>query len=128
MQFLLDMHTFLWFAEGSPRLFHRALDFIQDTGHELLLSEASIWEMAIKASLGRLELRIPLSEFVEGRLSQSSIRLLEIRPKHVYQILDLPFHHRDPFDRLLAAQCLVEDLQLIGADPVFDTYGVRRDW
>ena len=128
MRLLLDTHTFLWFAAGSSRLSPIARRHIEDPSHEVLLSIVSLWEMAVKISLGRLDLGEPMVEFVEKQVALSSIELLEIRPRHVYMTAELRFHHRDPFDRLLAAQCVVEGLDLVSADGVFEEYGVRRVW
>ncbi len=125
---LLDTHVFLWFAAGSPRLSSDARELIEDARREVWLSIASIWEMGIKVGLGRLELGGPMGEFVDAQLALSAIKLLEIRPQHVYALTELPYHHRDPFDRLLAAQCIVEKLDLVSADEVFEEYGVQRVW
>ena len=128
MRLLLDTHAFLWFVEGSARLSKSAKDHIEDQSHDLLLSIASLWEMAVKISLGKLHVPQPFAEFMQSHLALSSIELLEIRPQHTYAVADLPFHHRDPFDRLLAAQCLSEGLTLISSDGVFEEYGVERVW
>ena len=128
MRLLLDTHTFLWFAAGSSRLSPIARRHIEDPSHELLLSIVSLWEMAIKISLDRLDLGEPMGECVEKQLPLSSIVLLEINPRHVHVTADLKFHHRDPFDRLLAAPCIVDDLDFVSADGVFEEYGVRRVW
>ncbi|MCK4659487.1 MAG: type II toxin-antitoxin system VapC family toxin [Phycisphaerae bacterium] len=128
MRLLLDTHTFLWFAAGSSRLSPIARRHIEDPSHELLLSIASLWEMAIKISLDRLDLGEPMAEFVEKQVALNSIELLEISLRHVCITAELQFHHRDPFDRLLAAQCIVDDLDLVSADGVFEEYGVRRVW
>ncbi|MBI1825490.1 MAG: type II toxin-antitoxin system VapC family toxin [Planctomycetes bacterium] len=128
MRLVLDTHTFLWFVEGSARLSAKARDHIEDSDNEILLSIASLWEMAIKISLRRLDAPHPFADFIQSQLELSSIQLLEIRPQHTYAIANLPFYHRDPFDRLLAAQCLSEGLILISSDGVFEKYGVERLW
>jgi PIN domain nuclease of toxin-antitoxin system len=128
MRLLLDTHAFLWFMEGSARLSKSAKDHIEDQSHDLLLSIASLWEMAVKISLGKLDVPRPFAEFMQSHLALSSIGLLEINPQHTYAVPDLPFHHRDPFDRLLVAQCLSEGLTLISSDGVFEKYGVERVW
>jgi PIN domain nuclease of toxin-antitoxin system len=84
--------------------------------------------MAVKISLGKLDVPQPFAEFMQSHLALSSIGLLEIRPQHTYVVPDLPFHHRDPFDRLLAAQCLSDGLILLSSDVVFEKYGVERVW
>lgn len=128
MRLLLDTHAFLWFVAGDGRLSKSARDHIEDQSHELLISIASLWEMAVKVSLGKLDVPRPLAEFVQSHLALCSIGCLEIIPQHTYAVAELPFHHRDPFDRLLAVQCLSEGLSLVSADPVFEKYGVRRVW
>jgi PIN domain nuclease of toxin-antitoxin system len=128
MRFLLDTHAFLWFIEGNARLSNTGKDHIEDQSHDLLLSIASLWEMAVKISLGKLDLPQPFAEFMQSHLALSAIGLLEISPQHTYAVADLPFHHRDPFDRLLAAQCLSDGLTLISSDGVFEKYGVERVW
>jgi PIN domain nuclease of toxin-antitoxin system len=128
MRFLLDTHAFLWFIEGNARLSNTGKDYIEDQSHDLLLSIASLWQMAVKISLGKLDLPQPFAEFMQSHLALSSIGLLEISSRHTYAVADLPYHHRDPFDRLLAAQCLSEGLTLISSDAVFEKYGVERVW
>ena len=105
-----------------------AKSHIEDATHELALSVASLWEMAVKISLGKLEAPQPFAAFVQSQLAQSSMTLLDIRPEHALAVADLPFHHRDPFDRLIAVQCLSEGLTLISSDRVFEVYGVDRVW
>jgi len=128
MRLLLDTHAFLWFVEGSARLSETAKDHIEDDRHDLFLSIASLWEMAVKISLGKLDVPRPFAEFMQSHLALSSIGLFEVSPHHAYAIADLPFHHRDPFDRLLAVQCLSDGFTLVSADGVFEEYGVQRVW
>ena len=105
-----------------------ARQIIQDPANDILLSIASIWEMAIKVSIGKLTIAQPLDLFLPSQLQQNSIALLEINLRHVLAVNNLPFHHRDPFDRLLAAQALIDQLEFLSADAVFDVYGVTRQW
>lgn len=128
MRLLLDTHALLWFALADTRLSSHAKELIEDPHDELHFSAASIWEMAIKARLGRLELGEPLGVFVTRQLDLIGIRLLPIEPSHIFRTVELPLHHRDPFDRMLAAQCLCEAMRVVSTDSVFDAYGVRRDW
>ena len=128
MRLLLDTHVFLWFVEGSTRLSKSAKDHIEDQSHDLLLSVASLWEMAVKISLGKLDVPQPFAEFMQSRLALSSIGLLEISPQHTYAVADLPFHHRDPFDRLLVAQAQLEKLALLTTDPLIAAYEVETIW
>ncbi len=128
MRVLLDTHTFIWFVESNPRISAKAVKLIEDKHTEALLSLASIWEMAIKISTGKLQFSQPLDLFVPRQMQLNGIARLAIAPDHAYAVARLPFHHRDPFDRLLAAQSLVENIPLISADPLFDPYGVNRIW
>lgn len=96
-------------------------------GTELILSVASVWELAIKASLGKLTLPAPLHEYVEEKVA-AGLRVLPVEWPHAAAVVDLPFHHRDPFDRLIIAQALTERLPVVSGDPAFRAYGVRVVW
>ncbi len=128
MKLLLDTHSFLWFISGDPRLSLTARTLIEDTRNEAFLSVASLWEIAIKISLGRLQLTQPLEVLIPQQLSLNQIGLLGITISHVAQVAALPFHHRDPFDRLLVAQALVDRMALVSQDPALDAYGLTRFW
>jgi PIN domain nuclease of toxin-antitoxin system len=128
MNLLLDTHTFLWFILGDPQLSARAKDLIEDTRNEKWLSVASVWEMAIKVSVGKLTLHQPFDILLTDQLQRNGIELLPITLPHLFQVATLPFPHRDPFDRLLIAQSLVEKMPCVSADAVFDNYGVTRLW
>lgn len=128
MNLLLDTHTFLWFIDGSARLSPSARELIEDQGNAKLVSSASLWEMGLKISLGRLELAQPFEELIPAQMRMNGFGLLPLRVPHIAKIISLPFHHRDPFDRLLVGQCLVEGLSLVRADPAFDKYSVHRLW
>lgn len=127
-RYLLDTHCFIWLAVDDPRLTDAARSCVAESENQLFLSVASVWEMAIKKSLGRLELKISLRDFVEHQLGALATQLLEIRSEHALLVEGLPFHHRDPFDRLLVAHAIRENLTVLGADSSFDKYGVRRVW
>ena len=128
MKVLLDTHAFLWFIEDSPKLSAAARSVIEDGLNTPLLSVASLWEMAIKISLGKLVLTEPFETMVPEQLDLNGIDQLGIDFEHVTRVSKLPFHHRDPFDRLLVAQALVEELPIVSADSSLDAYGVRRLW
>jgi PIN domain nuclease of toxin-antitoxin system len=128
VKLLLDTHTFLWFIAADPHLSAPARTVIEDGGNEVYLSVASLWEMAIKVSLGKLTLGQPFDVLIPDQLARNSIELLGITVAHTAQVVTLPFHHRDPFDRLLIAQALVGSIPIVGADAVFDAYGVTRIW
>jgi PIN domain nuclease of toxin-antitoxin system len=125
---LLDTHAFLWWAEDSPRLSAKARRAIGRPEEACYLSLASCWEMAIKVSLGRLKLSASVDRFIAAQMAANGIQALGLHLPHVARVAALPFHHRDPFDRLLAAQALVEGLSIVSADPVFKRYGVPRIW
>jgi PIN domain nuclease of toxin-antitoxin system len=124
---LLDTHAFLWFITDDDRLPPRARAAIVESD-DALVSVASCWEMAIKASLGKLMLSAPVDRFLAEQLAENNFELLHIELAHVTRVASLPWHHRDPFDRLLAAQALDEGLPIVSADPVFRKYGVKRRW
>jgi PIN domain nuclease of toxin-antitoxin system len=126
MAVLLDTQAFLWWVTDDRRLSRRAARAI--AGTDCLLSVASCWEMSIKASLGKLSLPGTVDRFVQEQLEVNGFSLLAISLEHVGRVAALPFHHRDPFDRLLAAQALADDLSVVSADPVFRRYGVTRVW
>lgn len=128
MKLLLDTHTFLWFIGGDGKLSSMARSLIEDPGNERFLSIASTWEMAIKVSIGRLQFAQPFQDFVSQQISLNDISLFNITLDHLAAIASLPFHHRDPFDRLLVAQSLVEKIPVISVDTAFDAYGVTRLW
>ena len=128
MQILLDTHTFLWFIRGSLQLSPKARKMIEDTANDVFLSIASPWEGGIKVSTGKLTLGRPVDEFFEERMRLNKIALLPITLAHIARVSALPFHHRDPFDRMLIAQSLADSIPLVSADAAFDAYGVQRFW
>jgi PIN domain nuclease of toxin-antitoxin system len=128
MRLLLDTHTFLWWVGDSAKLSRKARRAIADPSNECLFSLASCWEMAIKLSLGKLRLDVSLETFVPEQLMKNRFAILEIGFRHIARVAVLPFHHRDPFDRLLAAQSLEERLPIVTADPSFAKYRAKRIW
>ena len=128
MKLLLDTHTLLWIVTRDRRLSKTARQLFLDTSNAVFLSIASIWEIAIKKSLNRLTLSGTLAEFVNEHIIGNAIGLLNIRLEHIYQVESLPFHHRDPFDRLVVAQALTEKMPILSADASFDYYPVKRIW
>lgn len=128
MRLLLDTHAFLWFIMGSPNLSARAHALIEDEANERFLSAASLWEMAIKLSTGKLTLSAPFDVLIPRQLGLNGIELLNIEVTHAAVISTLPFHHRDPFDRLLVAQAIVENMPIVSVDTAFDMYAVKRLW
>lgn len=127
MRILLDTHALLWYHGGDRRLSKAARAAIEDRDAELVLSAASVWEMAIKASLGRLRLPTTVSGYVAEKVRQG-YRPLSVSAVHAARVEELPWHHRDPFDRLLAAQALTEGCPVITRDRVFRKYGIEMVW
>ena len=127
MTFLVDTHAFLWFVTGDSKLSRRARESLEDADAEWCVSAATVWEIAIKSSLGRLTLPAPAAEYLAGMLQQG-VRMLAIEWQHAAAVERLPFHHRDPFDRLLVAQAQAERLTVVTHDRVFRRYGVSVVW
>jgi len=128
MNVLLDTHAFLWFVQDDPKLSNAARALIESGETRPFLSIASLWEIAIKMSLGKLELTQPYEEFIPQQLAANGIGILNITIEHTAAVASLPFHSRDPFDRLLVVQSKIEEMTLVSADPAFDTYDVKRVW
>ncbi len=128
MKVLLDTHALLWFLAGSSRLGTAALAVINDPANTLFVSPASLWEISIKDSLGKLALPLPFEQLFPSRLDASGILILPILMPHLHAHRSLPFHHHDPFDRLIISQALTDDLTLISCDSEFSAYGVKLLW
>jgi PIN domain nuclease of toxin-antitoxin system len=128
MRVLLDTHTFLWMGDSPERLGERARETLLDPSHNFGLSIASVWELAIKVSLGKLTLAGSLEALVKAGLAHPRIDLIPIELAHVLRVQELPRHHRDPFDRLLVAQALTGAMPIVSRDEALDAYGVLRIW
>jgi PIN domain nuclease of toxin-antitoxin system len=128
MRLLLDTHALLWFVWGHANLSATARSLISDPKNTLLLSAASLWEIAIKVSIGKLTLAGPYDVFMNQAILTTGLGILPIEVRHGAVLVGLPLHHRDPFDRLLVAQAAVEKIPLLSADPVFDAYPITRIW
>jgi PIN domain nuclease of toxin-antitoxin system len=128
LRVLLDTHAFLWFIAGDARLSAFARTTIETADTERFLSTASLWEIAIKASLGRMMLKLSIPQLVTEHVESNAIQLLDIKPAHLDALITLPFHHRDPFDRLLIAQAQAENLSLLSCDSSFANYAVTCLW
>ncbi|MEH1864049.1 MAG: type II toxin-antitoxin system VapC family toxin [Nostoc sp.] len=126
MRQLLDTHIFIWFVMGDPRISVSMRSQIENNDN--LLSIASVWEMAIKHSIGKLNFGLTFDEFIEQQIIRNGIELLPITIDHITVVATLPLHHRDPFDRILIAQSIVENIPLLSADKIFDLYPIRRLW
>ncbi len=124
MRVLLDTHVLVWYLEGNTNLSRSQRELIVKPETEVFVSVASLWEIAIKTSIGKLKLTRSLTDVLQ-QLSSQSIELLHIAPGHVLQVASLPFHHRDPFDRMIIAQAKVEFLSIISNDLEFKSYGAK---
>jgi len=124
---LLDTHAFLWAIAEEGKLSRRAQQIFTGPNH-LWLSVASLWEILIKVKAGKLPLPEPSGPYVVRKLAENRIEVMPIKLDHVLRIESLAVHHRDPFDRILIAQSLEEDLPIITADPVFERYPVQLIW
>ena len=126
---LIDTQAILWFVEDSPKLSERALALVDSRESHRLLSVASVWEMAIKIAIGRLPLKHGTLDDFLRIITESDVELLPVMAAEAADVAKLPINgHHDPFDRLIAAQCLRYDLTLVSIDREFDAYGVRRVW
>ena len=128
MNLLIDTHIFLWFVFAEVTLNSYARSLVEDEANTKFLSMASVWEMAIKHSIGKLPLALPFPQFMKQHLETSGFLLLPIEFEHLTQVASLPLHHRDPFDRLIIAQSIAENLAIVSADSAFDAYGASRLW
>lgn len=127
MNILLDTHTFLWYLQDSKELSSKAAEILEDPSNNFWLSIASLWEISIKLGLGKLRLQNSFSE-LKAMLQQLKIEVLLITFSDTERYLNLPLHHRDPFDRILVAQAMNHSLVLISCDLAFDAYNLQRVW
>lgn len=131
MQLLIDTHVLIWFLEGSNLLAASSRQIIASPANNVFVSIASIWEIAIKISVGKLILAKPLADVIK-QIAAENIEILPISPEHALQVSTLPFHHRDPFDRIIVSQAIVENIDFISTDTIFDDYlkglPIKRIW
>jgi PIN domain nuclease of toxin-antitoxin system len=127
VKILLDTHTAIWWLDAPKRLGRAGFQLIANPSSEVLISPVTPWEMAIKMNSGKMPPHILVTKFMEV-LREQEFTLLQIHPLHAIRSGLLPFHHRDPFDRLLAAQALELDVPLVSINAIFDRYGVERIW
>ncbi len=125
MRLLLDTQSFLWFLAGDTRLSKNARQKIADLDNEVYVSIGSLWEIAIKSSLGKLNLSKPFESFIPEQLEENEIEILHIRLDDLSQLFRLPFHHRDPFDRLIIAQAIIRGMPVVTSDDIFSEYEVK---
>ena len=128
MRFLLDTHTLIWWMTDDPQLSKNAYATIQREGNISLVSAASAWEIATKVRLGRLPAAAELVQDFVADLALQRIDILEVSAEHGIRAGLLPGPHKDPFDRMLIAQCMAENVPIVSRDEVFDLYAVQRIW
>ena len=124
MRILIDTHILIWHLEDDVQLSSYYGQLIEDRSNTVFVSIVSFWEIAIKTSRGKLSLSKPIVDIV-AQIERSTISILPINPRHTIQVSHLPFHHKDPFDRMIIAQALVDDLPVISSDRNFTNYGVE---
>ena len=128
MNILLDTQIFLWALTEPKRLGKKAKSLLKSKKNQLYLSAASSWEIAIKAGLGKLPLPEPPDKYISSRMASLKIAPLDIKHYHTFIVDRLPLHHRDPFDRILIASAIAENLHLMSADKQFRRYDVDLIW
>ncbi len=128
MKLLMDTHVFIWFISGNSKLNSYVKKLITDFRNVRFLSIASLWEMSIKSSMGKLELEMTFPELYKEHIINNSIELLPITTEHLETLKALPFHHKYPFDRLIIAQTLAENLIVLNNDSAFINYDVECLW
>jgi len=124
MRLLIDTHILIWFLEGNKLLSKSRRQIIANPQNDVFVSIASLWEMAIKISVGKLTLAKLLADVIK-QIAVENIEILPIAPEHTLQISVLPFHHRDPFDRIIIAQAQLENLPVMTDDDEFGYYGIK---
>lgn len=128
MRAMIDTSALLWFVSGSDKLSSTARRYIGDLNNEIFISVASLWEIVIKTSLGKLEILLPFDRLISEHLEQNAIMVLPIEKQHLFELIDLAFHHRDPFDRLIIAQAMTEQMPVVTSDAAFSRYPVQLVW
>lgn len=128
MRLLLDSHSLIWAVDDPSRLSPTATAALQDPANDLLLSAATFWEIAVKVGLGKLMLSSPYRDWMNQAIADLSLAILPVTVEYADAQTMLPWHHRDPFDRLLIAQAVVEAIAIVSADTKFDAYGASRVW
>lgn len=128
MRILIDTHTLFWSVDDPAKVSAMAMAALQPLANDVLLSAATIWELAIKVGIGKWSLSLPYRQWMEKAIMDLKLIVLPITVEYAERQSILPPLHKDPFDRLLIAQALVEGIPIASADAVFDSYGVTRIW
>lgn len=127
MKYLLDTHTLIWLLNGNDNIPTKLIELIEAPKTEIFVSIISFWEIAIKKSLGKLDI-VDSTEKILKETESAGIKILEIKPKHILYVESLEFHHKDPFDRILISTSIKEKMKIISIDEIFDKYNVKRIW
>jgi len=128
MEYLLDTHALLWILTDDNQLSNKVKKLFLDEKNEIFISTASLWEIAIKVSRDRLELGQSLTDFYYKHIIGNKIKLLDIKVEHLAVLETLEFYHRDPFDRLIICQAMVEEIPVLSSDKIFSKYPIKRIW
>ena len=128
MKLLLDAHALIWWDDNPNKLGTAAREACFDPANDLLLSAASVWEIQLKRMTGKLTLRKPLRELLDEQASQNGLQIVPVTVDHIIRLETLPFHHRDPFDRILIAAAQVEGWTVVTHDAAFGNYGIPVLW
>jgi PIN domain nuclease of toxin-antitoxin system len=125
LKFLLDTHILIWLLDGDSKLSKVRLELIQDSNNIPIVSIASLWEMSVKMSIGKLTPAYDFQDLVQNKLENVGFQILAISPSHLNTCKSLPLHHKDPFDRLMISQALADNLPIMTEDELFKNYGIR---
>ena len=127
MDVLLDTHSFIWFVENDKKLTSKARNTIDNSSNTIYISIASLWEMAIKISIGKLKITVPYENVIK-QINDNGFEIIPITFEHTLKVSKLEFHHKDPFDRIIIAQALTDKMIIISNEKIFDNYKVIRMW
>ena len=128
MEYIIDTHTLLWIVDDDPQLSKKVRSIYLNPANDIYISLASIWELVIKVSLKKLIIDDSIGNFVNTQIKGNSIRILEIKLNHITALENLPYYHRDPFDRLIISQSMLEKIPVLSNDNFFDKYPIKRIW
>ena len=128
MKYLLDTQALLWITNNDPKLSAKVKNLFLNQDNDMDVSMATIWEMSVKISLQKLFIPGNIADFVRDHIRGNQINIMKIELAHIYQLENLKFYHRDPFDRLIISQALAESIPIISYDKMFDKYPIRRVW